>query len=222
MKLLRHSSNPVKVSSKCTKLLACSMMTNMTIVWITRSFQYLISCIKGLQGQTASVIRSSMSCKTSTLGDILQSLLLSSAVADKCRRYCQNANSSLTDFCLVLFWEHSPWWTSLFSSIFVELSSREANRDVQWPYCVTLVLQLHAELSCFLFLLPLLVHTDAHQVSTFHEFNIFCTVNKFPLIVLSICTNHNRFWLNYNNLQSKNIPEKYCLSFCFIWLKTFF
>lgn len=116
---------------------------------------------------------SSMSCKTSTLGDILQSLLLSSAVADKCRRYCQNANSSLTDFCLVLFWEHSPWWTSLFSSIFVELSSREANRDVQWPYCVTLVLQLHAELSCFLFLLPLLVHTDAHQVSTFHEFNIF-------------------------------------------------
>lgn len=164
--------------------------------------------------------------KTSTLGDILQSLLLSSAVADKCRTNCQNANSSLTDFCLVLFWEHSPWWTSLFSSIFfVELSSREAN-----PRCsVALLCDASPSTACwlvlfsfFLLLLPLLVHTDAHQVSPFHEFNIFCTVNKFPLIMLSTCTNHNSFWLYYNDLQSKNIPEKYCFSFCFIWLKTFF
>lgn len=87
--------------------------------------------------------------KTSTLGDILQSLLLSSAVADKCRRNCQNANSSLTDFCLVLFWEHSPWWTSLFSSIFfVELSSREAN-----PRCsVALLCDASPSTACWLVL----------------------------------------------------------------------
>lgn len=126
--------------------------------------------------------------KTSTLGDILQSLLLSSAVADKCRTNCQNANSSLTDFCLVLFWEHSPWWTSLFSSIFfVELSSREAN-----PRCsVALLCDASPSTACwlvlfsfFFLLLPLLVHTDAHQVSPFHEFNIFAQWINF----LSSCS----------------------------------
>lgn len=52
----------------------------------------------------------------------------------------------------------------MLSWVFVVLSVREADRDVQLPYCVMLVLQLHDDLLVF-FLLPLLVHTDAHHVS---------------------------------------------------------
>lgn len=119
---------------------------------------------------------------------------LSSAMADKCRRNCQNTKCSLTDFCLVLFWEHTPWWTSLFSSIVKELSGREADRAVQLPYCVTLVLQLHADFYFFLHSFCCLYQfTQMHTMSvSFISYDVrcFCTMNRFPIVMLITYTSH--------------------------------
>ena len=105
-------------------------------------------------------------------------------------------------------------------SIFVELSGREANRDVQLPYCVTLVLHT----ACWLFfLLPFI---GSHR----------CTpCQSLPLVW---CQRFFAQWIDFPlwrsslapiiavDFNSNSIPEKYCLIlssfFCFIWLWIFF
>lgn len=97
-----------------------------------------------------------------------QKLLSSSAVQLrllKTEETAKNTKCSLTHFCLLF------WWASLSSSVFAELLNGEVDRDVQLPYATlrdTSPLTACWVLLFSLWYLPLLGHTDAHHVRTFH------------------------------------------------------
>lgn len=164
---MRHSSDSVQ-----SFLDTLTAVANTTTVQITTFFSTFLKHLKGLL--------SGMSCKTSTLSDFY-----TKPSEFSCGWNMQNKPPKASSISVLFCFENMRRDERLCSVFFAELSSREASRDVQWPYCVTLVLQLHADLSCF-FWLPLLVHTDAHH--SFSHVRCFCTVNKFHVIMLSTCT----------------------------------
>lgn len=104
--------------------------------------------------------------------------------------------------------------------MFIRGAFRRGGRDVELPYCVTLVLHagfssLFLLVSFFSFFRCLCCFSRGHDTSASLVTSMsFCTINRFS------GADRSRFLSLYRN--HSNIPEKYCLTLSFVLFHFFF